>query len=226
MKKLLAISFTLILNSHILAQPKADSLSVKFVATWNEMHFELNKNYVSKNQDTLQLTSLKFYLSNLKIEFENDTFYTDDKTILINFEDLRSVKIPLLNKGKKIKAISFSIGVDSLSSVSGALEGDLDPSKGMYWAWQSGYINMKMEGTSSSCKTRKNSFYFHIGGYLDPNYALRKVKLIPKSDKIEIEINLATFFDGITLSNTNSIMIPGKQAMELADLSVKMFICK
>ena len=106
-----------------------------------------------------------------------------------------------------------------------ALSGDLDPAKGMYWAWQSGYINMKMEGKSSSCKTRKNQFQFHIGGYLKPNNALRIVtlNLSKNTDKIDVNINAATFFSEISLSQTNSIMIPGKRAMQLADCSVKMF---
>ena len=83
----------------------------------------------------------------------------------------------LQNYKKNIKSISFCIGIDSLASVSGALSGDLDPSNGMYWAWQSGYINMKIEGTSSSCKTRKNSFNFHIGGYLKPYNAIKKIEI-------------------------------------------------
>ena len=56
--------------------------------------------------------------------------------------------------------LKFQLGIDSLTNVSGAMGGDLDPTKGMYWTWQSGYINMKIEGKSNSCKTRKNQFQF------------------------------------------------------------------
>ena len=110
-------------------------------------------------------------------------------------------------------------------SVSGALAGDLDPTNGMYWAWQSGYINFKIEGNSSSCKTRKNQFFFHVGGYKKPNYSLKMITLdvlIPKST-IDITINLKDFFSKINLGKTNSIMIPGKSAMELADYYSKLF---
>ena len=103
------------------------------------------------------------------------------------------------------------------------MAGDLDPTKGMYWAWQSGYINMKMEGKSSSCKTRKNEFQFHIGGYMKPNYAMRKVELVSKNQNLNITIDVAEFFSELKLSETNSIMIPGKKAMKLADYSIKMF---
>ena len=85
---------------------------------------------------------------------------------------------------------------------------------------------MKIEGSSSSCKTRKNAYYFHIGGYLAPNYAMRKIILYPKSENLELEMNLAKLFDNLLLSETNSVMIPGLKAMELADYSVKMFTVK
>ena len=104
------------------------------------------------------------------------------------------------------------------------MAGDLDPIKGMYWAWQSGYINMKIEGKSPSCKTRKNEFQFHLGGYLQPNYAMRKVEINYNSNNnVNIGIDLKEFFSNIKLSQMNSVMIPGKPAMELADVSVKMF---
>lgn len=126
---------------------------------------------------------------------------------------------------QKIKALTFAIGIDSTASVSGALSGVLDPSKGMYWAWQSGYINMKMEGKSNSCKTRNNRFQFHVGGYLQPYCAWRTVELHPKvsGTSLPIAVDLAELFSKIALSETNSIMIPGKRAIEMAEQSTKMF---
>ncbi len=94
---------------------------------------------------------------------------------------------------------------------------------------------MKIEGKSSSCNPkasgRQNEFQFHIGGYLQPNYAMRKVEIIcndnsNKNSNISIGMELKDFFSNIELSKTNSIMIPGKAAMELADESVKMFHLK
>jgi hypothetical protein len=106
------------------------------------------------------------------------------------------------------------------------MSGDLDPTKGMYWAWQSGFINMKIEGKSSSCKMRKNAFQFHIGGYLKPNYAIRTIELKPINSNLEINVDIAQFFKNIQLSEINSIMIPGTKAMEIADETVKMFTFK
>ena len=93
----------------------------------------------------------------------------------------------------------------------------------MYWAWQSGYINFKIEGKSSSCKTRNNAFQFHVGGYLKPNYAIRTIELETKNSNFEINVDLAELFNVIKLSEINSIMIPGSKAMDIADKAKLMF---
>ncbi|WP_300565591.1 MbnP family protein [Flavobacterium sp.] len=209
------------------AQNQKDSLTFDLKIKWSEFPLELSKTYISKNKDTLQLDQLKFYLSDIQIQFDDNSIFREGKSHLIDIENLNSLSIPICKNNKKaISKILFSIGVDSLASVSGALSGDLDPSKGMYWAWQSGYINMKIEGTSSSCKTRKRAFHFHIGGYLEPNYAMRKIALQPKDNNLEIIMDMAVLFENVSLSENNSIMIPGKKAMELADISAKMFKTK
>ena len=207
------------------AQKEKDSLFMNLNLKFDENPLELNKTYISKNKDTLQIDLVKFYISEIQIEYADKTFFSQSNSYhLIDIENQNSLKIPICKTDNKIvNKIKFNIGIDSLSSVSGALSGDLDPIKGMYWAWQSGYINMKIEGKSNSCKTRKNEFQFHIGGYLKPNYAMRKVVLFPKSNNLDVVVNFASFFDKTQLSETNSVMIPGKKAMELANLSTKMF---
>ena len=224
--KLFIISFLVLNFCTALAQKDSDSLTLSINLKWKNHPLEINTKYISKNNDTLQINQLKCYLSNFQILFENDELLKNEKYYLVNLEESNSLKLQIGKKYGAIKAVTFAIGVDSLASVSGALSDDLDPSNGMYWAWQSGYINIKIEGTSPSCKTRKNTFHFHIGGYLEPNYALRKVTLYPKSEKFELEMDLAKLFDNIILSETNSIMIPGKEAMKIADLSAQIFSCK
>lgn len=225
------IVFFLVLFFQVaLAQEKMDIVFAHLNLTFRDKPLELNKEYVSENKDTLQLTGFKFYISNLKLEYADKTTYSEpDSYYLIDIENPNSCKIPIKKTtSKTISKVSFSVGIDSLTSVSGALEGDLDPTKGMYWAWQSGYINMKLEGRSSSCKTRKNEFQFHIGGYMKPNYAMREVVLEPKKSNFidEINVDVAELFSKLELSKINSVMVPGTQAMQIADYSVTMFKTK
>lgn len=211
--------------TNAIAQKENDSLLFGIHFKWKSETLELNKNYIS-SQDTLQIHLLKFYISGIKINYADGTFYKEkDSYHLINFENFKPFAISK-NENKVISNVKFNIGIDSTASVSGALSGDLDIQNGMYWAWQSGYINMKIEGKSSSCKTRKNIFQFHIGGYLKPNYALRKINIngnFNEKNQIDLVMDLSKLFSEIDLSETNSIMIPGEKATRMADLSVKLF---
>lgn len=220
------IYFLLLSSFSLFGQNETDSLSLKINPKWNANNFKLNTTYISKQKDTLKITQFKFYISDFQITYDDNTMLSDKNSHLIDFEKPNTTFFTITkNYKKKIKSINFSIGLDSLTSVSGALSGDLDPSNGMYWAWQSGYINMKIEGTSSSCKTRKNRFNFHIGGYLKPYYAMRKIEIpINKlQNQINLTLDLDRFFSEINLKEMNSVMIPGNDAMELANLSSKMF---
>ena len=227
MKKSFHIIYFLLLTSFTLfGQNESDSLSLKINTKWSGKNLNLNTTYISKQKDTLKITQFKFYISDFQITYDDNTILSDKKSHLIDFEKPNTTLFAITkNYKKKIKSINFSIGVDSLNSVSGALSGDLDPSNGMYWAWQSGYINMKIEGTSSSCKTRKNGFNFHVGGYLNPYYAMRQIEIpINKlQNQINLTVDLERFFSEINLKEMNSVMIPGNDAMELANLSSKMF---
>ena len=220
------IYFLLLSSFSLFGQNETDSLSLKINPKWNANNFKLNTTYISKQKDTLKITQFKFYISDFQITYDDNTILSDKNSHLIDFEKPNTTFFTITkNYKKKIKSINFSIGVDSLASVSGALSGDLDLSNGMYWAWQSGYINIKIEGNSSSCKTRKNRFNFHIGGYLKPYYAMRKIEIsINKlQNQINLTLDLERFFSVINLKEMNSVMIPGNDAMELANLSSKMF---
>ena len=224
-KKLFTIVLLLLLCFKGATQNKADFLNLNFNVKFQHQPLEFHKQYITSNKDTIALETFKCYISSIQIHYNDNSIFTEkDSYHLLDLENPNSLHFPITKSNDKIiTKITYNIGIDSLTSTSGAMSGDLDPTKGMYWAWQSGYINMKMEGKSSSCKTRKNEFQFHIGGYLKPNYAMRKVELEPKNSNLDITIDVAELFSAINLSVTNSIMIPSKKAMELADYSIKMF---
>ena len=210
----------------VFSQSKSDSLSVDFHLEFDGLPFELNKKYISVNKDTLSIETFKCYISNIQIHYSDKSVFTEKESYhLLDFAYPNTFQIPMTkNDNKLIAKITFNIGIDSITNTSGALAGDLDPIKGMYWAWQSGYINMKIEGKSSSCKTRNNEFQFHIGGYLSPYCTLRKSEIpIISKNKVNLIIDLAKLFSEIHLKETNSVMIPGNEAMKIADLSTKLF---
>jgi len=196
---------------------------------FGDLKFKLNQNYYSSaDNDSIRVETLKFYIS--EIEFINDNEHSwkeKNSYHLIDFENNESQTI-LLNVAKNTHTtqLKFNIGIDSITSNSGALSGDLDPVNGMYWAWQSGYVNFKMEGTSPICETRKHQFQFHLGGYKQPFYAMQRITL-PISylddNTLQIDFNLAPIFNGISLKETHSIMIPCKDGMNLSKVVAQLF---
>ncbi|MFM2207791.1 MAG: hypothetical protein RL213_1766 [Bacteroidota bacterium] len=114
--------------------------------------------------------------------------------------------------------IVFSLGIDSLTNAGGVMGGDLDPANGMYWTWQSGYINFKLE-TDSPAKR------FHIGGYRRPYDSLRKVDLVlPEGKNSIITFDIDRFLESVPDTVPSDVMSPGPNACLLADRIVAAFI--
>ncbi|MGP8215709.1 MAG: MbnP family protein [Bacteroidia bacterium] len=124
------------------------------------------------------VTRFKYYISNICLKKEDGGLFKLDESYLINEEEPASKEINLneIPEGKYL-SLSFIIGVDSLHNCSGAQAGALDPVNGMFWAWNSGYIFLKMEGKSPVSKSPGDLLEFHIGGYKSPYNCIRTIKL-------------------------------------------------
>lgn len=173
----------------------------------------------------MEIEALKFYISNVRF-YNNGKLVdtTEEKYVLMDFENSNS--LILRHHNKNFNVVKFNIGIDSLANVSGALGGDLDPTKGMYWAWHSGYINFKIEGKSKNCPARKNRFQFHIGGYEFPVNTLQEKEFKTSNKNVVIEIALDEFFKQIDLSKQYEVMSPNQKAVELAKLFSTCFKLK
>ena len=228
MKKniVIVVVFALACLSFQIKMNKKDVLVMLHFNFQNEPLVLTDKKYVTKTNDTVTITKMKFYLSNIVLQLEDGSEYKESNSIhLVDAETLSSLGFILKNVPDiKIKKIRFYIGIDSLTSVSEKFDGDLDPSLGMYWAWNTGYINMKLEGKSSSCTSVKKEFQFHIGGYLPKQNALQEIELnIERKQNINIEIELSNWLDFMSLKENNSIMIPGEKAIAMSQKYKNMF---
>ena len=184
-------------------------------------------NIKSTNTKEIEIETFRFYVSNFQLLYTDGTHEkVNPICYLIDIEDeeSQSVSIPT-NSNKAIESISYLIGTDSLTNVSGALDGDLDPIKGMYWAWNSGYINFKLEGTRT-VSGKKTPFEYHIGGYNGIQATARK-KLIDieqsENSFINIKVNPYSFIESAESIDAFSIMIPGNKAVQLADFLPSIF---
>lgn len=180
---------------------------------------------LSQGDDSLDITVFKFYISDIR--FSNNGIETGRDPVrfhLVDASDPYSLTILIQDSVPESDTISFGLGIDSITSVSGVFGGDLDPVNGMYWTWQSGYINLKLEGSSILSPRPDHAFHFHLGGYAAPYNSYRVVKLPAKSaSNLEIRVDTGKIFDTVNLSLENNIMSPSGAAMILSDKAIKMF---
>ncbi len=182
--------------------------------------------YHISESDSVRIDVLKFYVSDLtlydgsvRVWQEKDSYHLMDHSARQSFiVDLK------VDQSLVFDRIQFNIGIDSITNSAGVAGADLDPTKGMYWTWQSGYINFKLEGVSNLCKTRKNEFQFHLGGYKQPYQALRTFNAeIPKRSHIDVKMDLYNFIQEANIKQVNHIMTPGNESAELSDKLLKVF---
>jgi|SRR6185312_2366450 len=136
-----------------------------------------------KNQlgQPYRVTMFKYYVGNFHFKNKEGKVYISKGYFLINQEEQASMQITIDSIPVGMySAISFTLGVDSIDNCSGAQSGALDPVNGMFWAWNSGYIFLKMEGISSASNSNGKRLEFHIGGYKEQNNCIKIIQLMLK----------------------------------------------
>ena len=225
MRVLLYILF-LLTPINLFAQ-SGQEITICFVPTFTtqSVRFE-NAWYPLPSGDSVIFDVFRFYISDV-VFYKNGKRVFEEKNSyhLMDAADVSSLKLSIqIPVSITYDEVYFNLGIDSITNTSGAMGGDLDPTKGMYWSWQSGYINLKLEGRSNLCANRLHAFTFHLGGYAGQFSAIQKVQLtaITRS-KITIALPLDQFLNGIDLSTKNAIMIPGNEAVALSKKMAQLF---
>jgi hypothetical protein len=106
-------------------------------------------------------------------------------------------------------------GVDSLTQVSGAMHGDLDPQHGMYWAWQSGYIAVKMEGRYTDATGKSRAFTFHLGGYRTPGCFAESSYVVNEDYTITFHWDVDALLAQYDFRSKDHLMLPGNEATQM-----------
>lgn len=128
-----------------------------------------------------RVTMFKYYVGNFHFKDKGGEEYVSKGYYLVNQEEPGSMRITLDSIPNEIyTAIRFTLGVDSIDNCSGAQSGALDPINGMFWAWNSGYIFLKMEGISPVSNSNGKRLEFHIGGYREPDNCIKTIYLTLK----------------------------------------------
>lgn len=150
------------------------NLDIEFDNIVGTQDLQLNTGvYTNSSAESFTVTTLNYFISNIVLTNVDGSEYTvprNDSYFLIK-EENSSQLISLANvPAGNYNGLRFILGVDSLKNTEPIENrtGSLDPAgeaAGMYWVWNSGYIFLKMEGTSSVLPAADNAFFYHIGGF-------------------------------------------------------------
>ncbi|MEM9821455.1 MAG: MbnP family protein [Bacteroidota bacterium] len=203
-----------------------DSLKIFFQPSFENAPLSLVE-YDNTPPRGRQIEVFKCYLSNVALYDGDQLVFSEENSFHLLDAAHPTTLILTLNLPADLSysSLQFNVGIDSLTSISGAFGGDLDPTKGMYWTWQSGYINFKLEGKADNCPARHHRFQFHIGGYQASFNALQSVKLELEAprDQVQIAVDIDQLLNQIELSETYQVMSPNRQSVELAQFLPSLF---
>jgi hypothetical protein len=154
------------------------------------------------------ISMFKYYVGNFHLKNNRGSEFDSKGYFLIDEDDKSSLQITIdsIPQGE-YDAISFTLGVDSADNCSGAQEGALDPINGMFWAWNSGYIFLKMEGISPVSNSTGKRLEFHVGGYKEPNNCIKTIYIVlnqplkigeSANGMVKIKADVSHLFSGVT----------------------------
>ena len=160
--------------------------------------------------------------SNVSIRIDNLRWYVSlppagkkgSKAWLLDLADASSLdqqmSRPVNNK------ISLLFGVDSAIQVGGVGTGALDPLRGMYWTWQTGYVQWKMEG-AIRVDGVESPLELHLGGFDGATKAqamLSDYLVYPTTNSVIAQWDLSPFIAQILDQKKYGVMSPSPIARD------------
>jgi len=196
--------------------------------------------YQNAFNEPFKVSAFKFYVHAFELSNTDSNKVShagDQDYYLVDFADSNSTIIKLNVTSYKYNRIAFTMGVDSVLNVSGAQTGVLDPAKGMFWEWNTGYIMAKLEGTSPVSTAPAQNFKYHIGGFRQADNVIKKIPLLfPFGEVVDMQPGKKTVIDitadvydwfsnphDIRIATNPGVMMPGPLAQQIAENYSNMF---
>lgn len=215
--------------------PLQATLLLKFDHQVDGQPLVLNTTYQNGFGEQFSVNRFKYYISNIALVSGSIKTSFPDSYFLVDENDTASQTLRIPIAPGNYDQLLFLMGVDSARNVSGAQTGALDPLNDMFWSWNTGYIMMKLEGSSPISTQPNNRIQYHIGGFSGAYSALRRVEtgfFSPVTVKagqtltVTFTADLQKWFNGVhdlPIAAQTVAMTPGPLSASYADNGVSMF---
>lgn len=191
--------------------------------------------YVTAHGDSISIGHFSYYLTNFSLAGGGVNYKESNSYHLLLQETPSTLtftldSIPVGN----YSSLTFLIGVDSLHNVSGAQTGALDPLNNMFWGWNTGYIQARLDGFSPQSGDPSHTVTLDIGGFSGTNNTVHSITLpLPAQltvsndavSRITLDADALKWFAPtvIDLHTTYKVMTPGDTAKMISDNFANMF---
>ncbi|MBL7734823.1 MAG: hypothetical protein JNL51_05155 [Chitinophagaceae bacterium] len=194
--------------------------------------------YLNDWGENYTVSTFKYYIHDIQLIGKDGNAVSLSSDYFLVDEDLpESKQLELSAPEGLYDAIAYTIGVDSARNVSGAQTGALDPTLGMFWTWNSGYVMAKLEGRSPFSSGLNQEFTYHVGGFKSPYITIKRVMLpapdaqiflVSKENPITINIQADvnawfSYHTPVKIAENPAAHSPGELAKKLADNYEGMF---
>lgn len=168
-----------------------------------------------------QINSFKFYVSDLCLYVADSIVYIDSESAyLIDLSSTETHQLIIPNIENRSDSISIRFGLDSIKQISGVFEGDLDPIRGMYWTWNTGYIHYKLELEKMGASSSPVHYVMHLGGFTYPDYTSFVRRYTLKENNLDLHINIEPILRRMDKWKLKHLMKTGEKASRLSRLFV------
>lgn len=188
------------------------SFQIQFETGVENKTLHFNSFYKNSVNESFTVGLLKYYISNLRLrKKDGGEVMLKDTYFLIDAEYSNKIEVMNVPSGN-YDQISFTLGIDSLTTKKGNYSGVLDPINGMFWNTWGNYINFMMNGNYKTVNQKIKTYEYHIGGFEGKNNTVQTINLelnpsqlvVSKitSPKVFISMDVFKFFKS---ANTISI---------------------
>ncbi|MCC3157144.1 hypothetical protein LJ737_07830 [Hymenobacter sp. 15J16-1T3B] len=196
-------------NKHVTPQQETGELEMHVENVVGSSTLAYNTAYTTAAGDDFKVTEFRYYLTNVQLVRADGSVWAEPESYYLIDQaqaDSQHLTIKDVPAGD-YTALRITIGVDAPRNTAGAQTGALDPAHQMIWNWTTGYIFLRLNGSSSKAPGN-GGLFFDIAGFEDPYNNIRTLTLpLPAgttalhikegaSPEMHLKANVLKLFDG------------------------------